>query len=125
MNRRELLVALVSSVAASCGPKLPTLRESSPRPGEESGFPHGYIWRFNAGPHDDPDIPIDKQVLYAIDIGIPEIVNPGQETKSGIKYPFAAVRGGKVYSLNRDSGTIHIKDENGQIINNKILAPIE
>lgn len=114
MDRKEVLIGIGASILVACGPKIP-LPSESPKPKEISGFLPGYIWRFNAGPHDDPDVAESEKIWYAVDIGIPEIVNPGQETKSGIKYPFGAVRAGKVHSLDSEAGLIHIKDEDGLI----------
>lgn len=120
MNRRELLInslrAATYSAVVACGPKLPSFPKptETPKPKETSGFEPGSIWRLNQGPHDDPEITDNERVRYAVDIGIPEIVN-ANGPKSGLKYEFATVRAGKVYSISPSSGIIYIKDDEGLI----------
>lgn len=121
MERRRLLIDSVKTLtyltAVSCGPKLPALPtpKETPKPKEDSGFKPGFIWRLNQGPHDDPVSHSESKVLYAIDIGIPEIINSEGGAKSGIKYEFNALKGGKVYRIDREHGIIHIKDSSGLI----------
>ena len=121
MLRREFLIAAGSTALIACGPKIPIpLSKESSKPKETSGFEPGSVWRLNAGPHDDPPLQLKEgeltpppklKVLYAIDIGTPEIVNLGQKTKSELEYKFTALKAGTVYKIDKDSGTIHIQDD--------------